>query len=72
MHIGYSDTADRGVTVTDCNQECRFMEKRVREISRFFVALRREFAPAVCARRRTPFSLFTTDLESTLVSKRIL
>ena len=28
-------------------EKCRFMDKRVREISRFFVAPRREFAPAV-------------------------
>ena len=28
-------------------EKCRFMDKRVREILRFFVALRREFAPAV-------------------------
>ena len=32
-----------------CTQECRFMEKKLREISRFFVAPRR-FAPAVRAR----------------------
>ena len=30
------------------------------EISRFFVAPRREFAPAVCARPRTPFSINTS------------
>ena len=41
-------------------QECRFMEKRLREISRFFVASRREFAPAVRARPRTPFSINTS------------
>ena len=33
------------------------MEKRLRETSRFFVAPRREFTPAVCARPRTPFSI---------------
>ena len=38
-------------------QECRFMEKRMREISRFFIAQRREFAPAVCARPRAGVSL---------------
>ena len=36
------------------------MEKRLREISRFFVAPRREFAPAVRARPRTPFSINTS------------
>ena len=36
----------REVHVT--TQKCRFMEKREREISRFFVAPRRESAPAVC------------------------
>ena len=36
------------------------MGKRLREISRFFVAPRREFAPAVCARPRTPFSINTS------------
>ena len=41
-------------------QECRFMEKRLREILRFFVAPRREFAPAVRARPRTPFSINTS------------
>ena len=43
-------------------QKCRFMEKRVREISSFFVAPRSEFAPAVCARPRTPFSINTSTL----------
>ena len=38
------------------------MEKRLRKISRFFVAPRREFAPAVCARPRTPFSINTSTL----------
>ena len=34
--------------MTERNTEkCRFIDKRVREISRFFVALRHEFAPAV-------------------------
>ena len=41
-------------------EKCRFMEKRLREISRFFVALRRESAPAVCARPHTPFSINTS------------
>ena len=36
------------------------MEKRLREISCFFVAQRREFAPAVRARPRTPFSINTS------------
>ena len=36
------------------------MEKKLREISRFFVAPRREFAPAVRARPRTPFSINTS------------
>ena len=36
------------------------MEKRLREISRFFVVPRREFAPAVRARPRTPFSINTS------------
>ena len=36
------------------------MEKRLREISRFFVAPRREFAPVVRARPRTPFSIITS------------
>ena len=36
------------------------MEKRLREISRFFVAPRHEFAPAVRARPRTPFSINTS------------
>ena len=31
----------------DYTEKCRFMDKRVREISRFLVAPRREFAPAV-------------------------
>ena len=35
------------------------MEKMLREISRFFVAPRRVFAPAVRARPRTPFSINT-------------
>ena len=44
------------------------MEKRLHEISRFFVAPRCEFAPAVCARPRTPFSIntFTSVLFSEL------
>ena len=36
------------------------MEIRLREISRFFVAPRREFAPTVSARQRTPFSINTS------------
>ena len=36
------------------------MEKRLREVSRFFVAPRREFAPVVRARPRTPFSIITS------------
>ena len=36
------------------------MEKRLREISHFFIAPRREFAPAVRARPRTPFSINTS------------
>ena len=36
------------------------MEKRLREISRFFVAPQREFAPAVRARPRIPFSINTS------------
>ena len=43
-------------------QKCRFMGKRVREISCFFVAPWREFAPAVCARPRNPFSINTSTL----------
>ena len=38
------------------------MEKRVREISHFFVAPRREFAPAVCARPRALFPTNTSTL----------
>ena len=41
------------------------MGEKVREISRFFVVLRREFAPAVCA---GPHTLFSTNT-STLVHK---
>ena len=36
------------------------MEKRLRKISRFFVAPQCEFAPAVRTRPRTPFSINTT------------
>ena len=36
------------------------MEKRLREISHFFVAPRREFAPAIRARPRDPFSINTS------------
>ena len=49
------DDSHRGNT-----QECRLMEKWLREISHFFVAPRREFAPAVHARPRTPFSINTS------------
>ena len=41
------------------------MEKRVREISRFFVAPRREFDPAFCAHLRTFFFTSTSTLVDT-------
>ena len=47
-------------TLNLCTKKCRFMEKRVREISRFFVAPRREFAPGVCASTRTSLSKNTS------------
>ena len=45
---------------TNYTAKCRFMNKRVLEMSRFFVAPQREFAPAVRARPRTPFSINTS------------
>ena len=44
-----------------CTEKCRFMDKRVREISCFFVALlQREFAPAVWRVSRTLLSRNTS------------
>ena len=42
-------------------------KKRVREISCFFIAPRREFAPAGCACPPTPFSTNTSTLVHYLI-----
>ena len=48
------------------------MEKRLREIPRFFFAPRREFAPAVRARPRTPFSINTSTSVQPIVPYPVL
>ena len=48
-------------------EKCIFMDKRVREISRFFVAPRREFAPAVWRVSRTLLSRNTSTSVQTAV-----
>ena len=50
-------------------EKCRFMDKRVREISRFFVALRLEFTPAVWRVSRTLLSRNTSgSVHTTLLA----
>ena len=43
--------------LSPCTEKCRFMDKRVREVSRFFVAPPRVFPLSVCERAQvhTPF-----------------
>ena len=45
-----------------CTKKCRFMDKRVREISRFFVVQPRVFPLSVRARPRTVLSTNTSSL----------
>ena len=62
------DAARRGVHATlgpqiytqMSTEKCIFLDKRVREISRFFVAPRREFAPAIWRVSRTLLSRNTS------------
>ena len=61
--FGKSGSVFRSSKTWDHNtytEKCRFMDKRVREISRFFVAPRREFAPAVWRVSRTLLSRNTS------------
>ena len=58
----------RRVTTRDltCTQKCRFMSKEVREISRFFVAPPRVFAPSSVRLHALPYP----EISSTLVKLR--
>ena len=56
--------------ISRCTKKCIFMEKRVREISRFFVAPPRVFPLSVRARPRTVLSTNTSTLVCTLRLKR--
>ena len=62
------------IHTAEYTQDCRFMGKRLREISRFFVAPRRELAPAVRARPPTPFSINTSTsvlMDQSLTAKNM-